>query len=190
MEYYPLMQIVRELIKTHNLARYKNMEDTLRKKIEAVCEDISVGKDLNLWQVTDRRDEGKNKPKRLFTEREKYMLLNNDELQTFLRNNSSKKELFEQAEKWNQPPDIDYGEDAEGYSYYGVSDTELRQMELDIMIEALFLRHFMPIDREQLLKDWELKRLTDGSMGSHTPESVEAVQRFQKRTCYYTEKKR
>lgn len=76
------------------------------------------------------------------------------------------------------------------YKYSGInyiSSEEMHEKKIEIMLEALFLKHFTPIDMKTLEKDWTLLRSLQP--GENTPETIETQKRFHSTACsaYYKE---
>lgn len=64
-----------------------------------------------------------------------------------------------------------------------VTSEELRQKKLELMIEALYLRYFEPIDEEMLRKDMVIKNLVEGT-SDHDADSERALERLKNHTAY------
>lgn len=71
----------------------------------------------------------------------------------------------------------------EDYDGIVTSSQELRLKKLEIMIEALFLRHFTPIDEELLRNDMTINSMVAGT-SDHTAKTVRACNRL-KNHAYY-----
>lgn len=72
------------------------------------------------------------------------------------------------------------------YQYYAVTHQELKEKKFEMMIEALFLKFFTPIDEEKLRDDMELRNMGGGM--DNTPETYAAYLRLQDPKNYYSEK--
>lgn len=87
-----------------------------------------------------------------------------------------------QPPEWFKPTDVDFIKDSGIYNY---DDLKLKKME--IMIEALFLKFFTPIDEQQLLFDMNYVAGHDYFAGDITPDDLKIKERYENK-AYYTEK--
>ena len=87
-----------------------------------------------------------------------------------------------QPPEWFKRTDVDFIKESGIYNY---DDVKLKKME--IMIEALFLKYFTPIDEEQLLFDMNYVAGRDYFAGDITPDDLKIKERYEKND-YYTER--
>ena len=83
--------------------------------------------------------------------------------------------------EWFKRTDLDFIKESGIYNY---GDVKLKKME--IMIEALFLKFFTPIDEEQLLFDMNYVAGHDYFAGDITPDDIKIKERYESND-YYTE---
>lgn len=202
--------------------QYGESKDSLRKKIQEVCEQIpskdEKGKISNLWKTSNDGKKGSN---HYFTETEKREIMKCPVLLNFFRDQYKKMvkeygeiegsdgdragvdesaynfmcrfreiQLFgEQAEEANQAnreyfTSRGYGDDP-GMIFHP-SEEELKQKKLEIMVEALFLRYYTPVDEEKLENDMTLARMGGGD--DNTPETLKAYRSLKNGANYYNER--
>lgn len=100
-----------------------------------------------------------------------------------LLNGPTAEDLFtpeEYAKMLQEEAEIYIKEDE--FEFYSREDAH--QEKLFLMVEALFLKFFTPIDEEQLWKDMNNKML-DGSLDIHfTPEIMKSIKRYNNKDYY------
>lgn len=87
-----------------------------------------------------------------------------------------------QPPEWFKRTDVEFIIDSGIYNY---DDLKLKKME--IMIEALFLKFFTPIDEQQLLFDMNYVAGHDYFAGDITPDDLKIKERYEN-NAYYTER--
>jgi len=205
--YIKLSEILDELNKTYHLEDSAINRDKLRKKVESVCKEIYIGNDQrNLWKKTlVLETEESKKPTHKFLPSEKQRLLDSVHLLEYLCQRSEKPELInakkreilnnaEIAKSLNKREEDflasvnmeDYQQELADYQNYSVSPEELRTKKMEIMLEALFLKFFTPINEELLKQDMEIINMGGGM--DNTAETVGAAKRLKEGKSYYKEK--
>lgn len=200
---YYMREIVNELLQQYYLGengidheyREKTREN-LRKKIKKICEQNKVN-GITLWERATVLSAGREKEDHIFTDSEKRWILHSSELQDYMLKRAKPEEYrrYQKAEELNQQ-DRDYFDalaeeqartGALNDGIYGPTAEQIRAKKLEIMIEALFLEIFTPIDEEQLVADLTAVYVADGT-GDHTPMDVAAMERLQDNRNYYKRK--
>lgn len=148
------------------LSQYYNPTDqdsaNLRKKVEAICKKIRVGK-TNLWEKA-KTLEG-NRARYYFDYKGQEMLLNSPELWAYINPRKVSQEEYEEYKRLSEQAAADStkyraaledgycGPDMEtdGRALIGIDEAHKKKIEL--MIEALYCLHFHPIDDAELYRD-------------------------------------
>ena len=198
MTKYTTKEILDELIEKYSLD--ENSRDALRKKITSICKQIDVGegkKMTNLWDKAKHLGKGKKKPEHWFTENEKQRIYNSPSFKTYMSKictTDEQKKKFEnevenerQAEQANQKEreyweTFDPKEFDNDYTHHGVTKEEVKQKKLEIMLEAVFLKFYEPIDEDLLESDMNTEYLTD-----YSADRIASKKRLEK-NAYYKEK--
>lgn len=204
IEYYTIQEIIQKIIDEYNLENSPSLRDSLRKKIISICKELRTGTDdKNIWEKSKILKENRKKPSHRFTASDKNTILTSPVLAQYLydkfpRNHKIKK-LLEYTIKANKLNEADYeyftsGAYEEDLKYIEerkcpdpISDKDVYQKKKDIMLEALFLKFFTPIDTDKLRKDMEIVALTEPM--ENTIETVQAQERLDNPSCYYKNKK-
>lgn len=209
--YYYLGGILDELIETYylipqNAHREKKAQirDTLFRTIKSICADLAAdpggkGKE-SLWKKTEITKGESSKPQHLFSAEDKQRLLESERLKNYLYKRCTQKEQLsrdtEEQRKYEQIAEAqnkaaihavdeiragEYVEElCEGVL---VTSEELRQKKLELMIEALYLRYFEPIDEKKLREDMVVKNLVEGT-NDHDADSERALERLKNHAAY------
>lgn len=206
-------KIIDEIINKFELDEKMCDRETLRKKLTAVCKQISAVKNgvaTNLWDKSSIRFDGQNKTQHIFNETEKNVILNHSEIKAYIFKNFSvnskeleqrlkqevaeEKELKKEADKLNKQNtkldnlselDIDeYDELEDLTASYFYSREEAHQEKMFMMIEALFLKHFTPIDEELLWNDMNVVPLLASTNTDFTVEQMRAIKRYENKDYY------
>lgn len=185
----PMRKIIDEIIERYDFDEGLVDRTLIVKKIKKLClkEPITQkGVTSNLWECSNV---GKNK-EHLFTSEERKMLVTHYDLCTYLlscsfRNSGEKNkektdkklnaviELHDKVQKRIENETqalIELNEYSNEIMTF-CSFEEVQKKKHDIMIEALFLRYFKPIDEELLFDDMETKASISGT--NYTDVNVE-----------------
>lgn len=205
MEIYSVSEIKKELKERYSLD--DTYMETLGKAIQRYCEKIPVtvgGKSTNLWDKIGKRSPGKKNTSRCFTEEDKIRLLANWEFQQYLCNISGNEalkthlakrlEARKRAEELNRAEaefwataDVDkLRQEETDNTVCLVSEEEFRQKKIEMMLEALFLKYFTPIDERKLMADMVCRSM--GGSVDNTWETELARERLQDGRNYYSER--
>ncbi len=202
---YTISDIMDDLLREYYIVN-EGDTDALRKAIQRVCEKITIGK-VNLWEKSTKYKDGAKKPYHEFDEYERDLILASPKIHSYVYRHKSPKEQTEYDEAEQQAvaeseaeqqalesgkmiADLQEAEDGNPDPLY-ISDTELQNKKLMLMVEALYLRDFEPIDDEELRSDMRLAGMWQGS--DVTPDGVLAKMRLKqgsKRYCRPTGKKK
>jgi len=204
------MEIIKRLEEKYGIEFTEEQSAALRKKLIVICKKIPAiltdedGKSRasNLWEASVC-PHGK-RPDHYFTEREVTQVLNSAELDRYMKvyvlSNSDQsikyRELEKESEALNEKYPQFMAEDLEhalsmreaGENPFSVSYQEARQKAFEIMLEALFLRYFTPIDIELLRSDMEISAVMQSVPDQYTPETLAACKRLMDYTNYYKPK--
>ncbi len=207
-------KLIDEIIKKFELEDEPYNRSNIRKKLSVICKRIPAvknGLNTNLWDKTRIKFDGRKKAEHFFSEAEKNVVLNHPDLKAYILKNLSvksneleqrlakevkeEKELKKEADKLNKKnaeldelpeTDIvdsdDFDEDLTASYFY--SREEAHQEKLFMMVEALFLKHFTPIDEELLWKDMNKMPLLASTNTDFTPEIMKAIKRFENKDYY------
>lgn len=172
------------------------------------------GKEISLWDKSRTVPDGHKKAEHFFTANETEYILNHHELKKYVVNNLSlnsdklreklnketeekekyiraakqrnayNKKLTEQAEE-----SVKYDYDPFSKPHYSVegdfyTQEQAHQEKLFMMVEALFLKYFTPIDEQQLFEDMNLYPYSASDGTDFTPEEMEAFERYEKKAYY------
>ena len=155
---------------------------------------------MNLWEKSTKYKDGAKKPYHEFDELERDLILSSPQIHKYVYRHKSPKEqeAYEEAEKqaeWENNAEqraLESGEriaefqelESENPDPLYISETELQNKKLMLMVEALYLRDFEPIDEEELRSDMRLAGMWQGS--DVTPDCVLArihLRQGSKRYC-------
>lgn len=209
--YYYLGGILDELIEKYYLIpqdahreKKAQIRDTLFRTIKSICTDLAADPGSkskeSLWKKTEITRGESSKPQHLFSAEDKQRLLESERLKNYLYKRCTQKEQLsrdtEEQRKYEQIAEAqnkaairavdeiragEYVEElCEGVL---VTSEELRKKKLELMIEALYLRYFEPIDEEMLRKDMVIKNLVEGT-SDHDADSERALGRLENHTAY------
>lgn len=201
---YSLRRIIDELMTKYypndSVEFRQRTRETLRKKIKSIAKSTNIN-GVCIWQRATVWPAGHKKEEHIFTSTEKMRLLESQELKNYLLKTAQpeiyqeQNRLQKKAEELNEE-DRDYFDaladeqartGALNDGIYGPTAEQIRVKKLEIMIEALFLEIFTPIDEEQLVADLTAVYVADGT-GDHTPMDVAAMERLQNSANYYKRK--
>ena len=201
---YETGEVVDAVIKTYQLKKSIIDRETTIKKIHAICKSISVGTGRNrttLFEKSKYIPKGKKATRHRFTENEKKQILNSTDMKIYIlkilkKNPNATNELahvkallkheVELAEKAEQLNDLQRDmyaeiaptqEDNDTVYFYSMEDVKNKKME--IMLEALYLKFFEPIDEELLHMDMETKALVAGTT-DNSAETMASIYRLEK----------
>ena len=195
---YTLSDIMDDLLREYFVVN-EGDTDALRKAVQRVCEKISIG-GVDLWKKSTKYKDGAKKPYHEFDEYERDLILTSPQIHRYVYRHKSPKEQpeYDEAEKQAKMEskaeqqalesgkviaDLQEAENENPDPVY-ISDAELQNKKLMLMVEALYLQQFEPIDEEELLDDMRLAGMWQGD--DVTPESVLAKIRLRqgsKRYC-------
>lgn len=205
---YKLSEVVELIAKEYKFELNDGTIEKLKKKIKSICEDIKIETKGNdgqliktpLWQVSKRGQNSRGD--HFFTYEELQMILASEALYDYIQNNvrpieyaerlKKDKELAEQwttaarADSCTKPFEIPSNLSATVHS--SVKEEDLEKKKFKIMIEALFLRYFTPVDMDLLRSDMELVDCDSGT-DEYTPKFVAAYNRLKNNCGYYEELK-
>lgn len=201
MRKYSTLQIANDVILRYSEGKLSvptGEADRIRKVLERICKQTIATGRTTLWEKSTVKT-GKA-IRHEFSEHEKEMLMQSPELLKYLlsheRDYPKAKELLENIEEAERQNNIarQYVEEksseegaVQNEEEFGVSGRDLRSAKLMMMVEALFLQYFTPIDMTKLEEDLELYKL--GAGGTSTPETVAAEKRLMDFLNYCTPKK-
>lgn len=206
-------KIIDEILKKFELENEPYTRGNLRKKITSISKEIPAiknGMHTNLWDKTRIQLDGRNKAEHIFNEKEKNTILNHHELKSYIlkylsvnseeleqrlkQEVAEEKELKKEADKLNKQNtkldnlselDIDeYDELEDLTASYFYSREEAHQEKMFMMIEALFLKHFTPIDEELLWNDMNVVPLLASTNTDFTVEQMRAIKRYENKDYY------
>lgn len=178
---------------------------------------IKNGRQTDLWEKSRILPKGYKKAKHLFSVKERRQIVNSASLKEYILKNiaefapevkekiteetNRRKELIKAANDLNKRNsmyeklhDIDkivedsYIDDNEYDEFDFVSREEAHREKLFMMVEALFLEHFTPIDEELLWKDMNRMPLLASTNTDFTTEIMESIKRYENKD-YYRRKK-
>ena len=177
---YTAYELEEELIDRFSLEDTAEFRDRFRKKIKSVCEKIQIKTDdgqINLWEYSEEEIEGKKRHIHMFSEYEKKLVFNSTALRKYLYKYSSdeswKREYEKEIQSTKEVEEMrkrerefyeeinwdEYAQELNAYQHYGVSGEDLFKKKIILMIEALFLKYFTPIDEDRLQEDMETSNL-------------------------------
>lgn len=199
------LEVASQFISKFGLSGPK-IQDGIRKKIERVCQKILSTKDgraTNLWDASATEyaseENGKKFYRHFFSEADVERMLQNKELLLYLYKRASEEgqkilqekiDLIAEAERREN----EYHEYLANLDHdalrksdeltLSVSAAQVREREMYIMLEALFLRHFTPLDREQLITDMCEAQL------EYTTEYINIIESLKRleENAYYSKK--
>lgn len=198
----PLPAIVSEFVSLLKVKETKAEKKAIKAAILRFCNKPQVVEAVgNLLEKSAVYTPDGTMKQHLFTEDEWEFLMTSQELvfgliknrvsdnqkeeikAAWLEQNENKIEAARaRAEQWRFDP-VEDGPDDDFF----VTDEELRRMKMEIMIEALFLRCFTPIDEDQLRAD--MREMKMAPWTEITEQTVEARKRLEKnRSKYYKER--
>ena len=203
---FKISDVMKSVAKKYRFEENGSNEERLKKKIKDICEKKEVetrggnGQLIRapLWQVSKRGENSRGD--HLFTYEELRIILTSEALYEYIQNNIKPLECSEQfkkdkelAEKWTTAAREDFDaepfEIPEGFSVPGlIKEEDLEKKKFQIMIEALFLRYFTPVDMDLLRSDMELVGGFSWA-DDYTPELVAAHRRLTTNCGYYEERK-
>lgn len=208
---YSAQQVAKEAMLRYAAGATINKDDidTVRKALERICKKIMIysgdseggQRYINLWEKATTKN-GKA-TRYIFTERDKELAISSYEMIKYLSQWQNSESVYpsavdimnniEEAERQNNIARqyVEEKSSEEGTvqneEEFGVSGRDLRSAKLMMMVEALFLQYFTPIDMVKLEEDLELYKL--GAGGTSTPETVAAEKRLMDFLNYCTPKK-
>ena len=186
-------------------------KDTFKKTVENYCKKTKIvysiptnngmlNKETNLFECTKTNPEKKESAHLFNISHLETLLLNEEFRQNCLMKNTTDKEYVEErikeelkhkivSQERNEYEAIfNYADSMNNtYNPFFVSDDELKRKKFEMMIEALFLEHFNPIDEDKLREDMELRNIGQSEM-DYRNDTFEATQRLKDATNYYTRK--
>lgn len=203
-----ITKIVERIKRKYKLEIDENEQNSLIKKLKSISKMIPAKTtDQNGESIMTNLFEASvclqgERPDHYFTEHEVTLLINHPELNKYIKKNllldETKKAEYEEFEKkaksWNQKyfkyreEDLEYTIKMrelyeQGYPYGEdpnfVPYERARRKALEIMLEALFLRYFEPIDIENLRKDMEIRSSMDDAEGEYTVEMAVVYSRLE-----------
>ena len=199
---YTLSDIMDDLLREYFVVN-EGDTDALRKAIQRVCKKISVG-GVDLWEKSTKYKDGAKKPYHEFDEYERDLILTSPKIHSYVYRHKSPKEQteYDEAEKQAKMESgaeqqaLESGEVIAGLKEMEngnpdpvyISDTELQNKKLMLMVEALYLRDFELIDEEELLDDMRLAGMWQGD--DVTPDCVLAKMRLKQGSKRYCKKRR
>ena len=188
---------------------------SFKKTVENYCKKTNVGyhiptengmihKETNLFECTKTNPENEKSAHVFNISHLETLLLNEEFCQNCLMKNTTDKEYVEErikeelehkivSQERNEnasiyEASINYAEIKDNsYNPFFVSDDELKRKKFEIMIEALFLEHFNPIDEDKLREDMELRNIGQSEM-DYRSDTFQATKRLEDTTNYYTRK--
>lgn len=199
-ENYNAIAIAREIMQMYDLGKIsaESVEDTLRHKVESICRKLTViveNQQIDLWTKSERM-EGDRK-RHYFSKEERNRIITSPELLEYLT-----KQLFddatitaynkakEEAEKANEQyeeimSELQYS--ASEYIEVDVTDEDVKKKKFEMMIEAIFLKFFTPIDEKKLKRDMQMSYVPSGA--DITTDMLMARDRLTNGLNYYQPKK-
>lgn len=198
--YYSLSDIMDELLSEYASIGQKD-RDNLRKKIEKVCRGIKVG-DTDLWDKSAVLKEGGKKSRHKFSPDEKRRILISDELFKYVLKHKSSEEYEEYVEAEKAAAKAIEGErvflESEGYGetmesipdggHTRIDPKVLEEKKCYLMLEALYLKFFEPIDTDKLEADIVLRDMWNGL--DITAQNMIAYKHLQLGSAYYCKEKK
>ena len=194
---YTLSDIMDDLLREYFVVN-EGDTDALRKAVQRVCEKMPAGK-VNLWEKSTKYKDGAKKPYHEFNEHERDLILTSPQIHSYVYRHKSPKEQaeYDEAEKQAKMESesvqqaLESGEmivalkelENENHDPLYISDTELQSKKLMLMVEALYLQQFEPIDEEELRGDMRLAGMWQGS--DVTPDCVLARLHLQQGSKHY-----
>lgn len=196
---YSTTDVIKALADKYDFLLDKDAHGRLRKKLERVCKDIMVaveesGEEISLWDASkvsrgERLDH-------FFTHEGLQILLNNPEIEAYIKKqiwDERKIEKYHKAQEKNEQfrtflgsfdPAKYYHELEDGPT--GLSQREIENKRLQIMIEAIFFQFYKSFNTELLTADmWEVATVNEGE---ETIQSIEARERLENPIKGYCEK--
>lgn len=194
---YTLSDIMADLLREYYIVN-EGDTDALRKAVQRVCEKIPAGK-VNLWEKSTKYKDGAKKPYHEFNEYERDLILASPKIHSYVYRHKSPKEQteYDEAEKQAKMEskaeqqalesgkviaDLQEAENENPDPVY-ISDAELQNKKLMLMVEALYLQQFEPINDEELRSDMRLAGMWQGS--DVTPDCVLAKMRLKQGSRRY-----
>lgn len=189
-ELYPLSAVMDKILIKYEIKSTPEKLMRLRKAVERFC------KETNIWD-THKIQRGKRED-HFFAEEELRMIVYSQKIHDYVIKNllepeQSKriKRLEDEADKLTEIQqqawtDMEMEDTLNSGYHTVVSPEEVRSKKLEIMIEALFLRYFTPVDMEKLKEDMEEVAYSDS--GDIWPETIAAMERLADGRNYYKEK--
>lgn len=194
---YTLSDIMDDLLREYFVVN-EGDTDALRKAIQRVCEKIPAGK-VNLWEKSTKYKDGAKKPYHEFDACERDLILSSPQIHSYVYRHKSPKEQaeYDEAEKQAKMEskaeqqalesgkviaDLQEAENENPDPVY-ISDAELQNKKLMLMVEALYLQQFEPINDEELRSDMRLAGMWQGS--DVTPDCVLAKMRLKQGSRRY-----
>lgn len=198
---YNTQAIIDEILEKCGMENNPYVRDSIRQKLTAVCKTIPAvrnGENVSLWEKSRFVPAGNKKAGHFFTEEEKNIILSHPALKAYIGKYSSgetageQEQLAAEAELLNifnaqldNLPEADGtgGEENLAASCFYTRE-EAHFEKLFLMVEALFLQHFTPIDEELLWNDMNKLPLLASTNTDFTPEIIKAIKRFKKKDYY------
>ena len=194
---YTLSDIMDDLLREYFVVN-EGDTDALRKAIQRVCKKISVG-GVDLWKKSTKYKDGAKKPYHEFDACERDLILSSPQIHSYVYRHKSPKEQaeYDEAEKQAKMEskaeqqalesgkviaDLQEAENENPDPVY-ISDAELQNKKLMLMVEALYLQQFEPINDEELRSDMRLAGMWQGS--DVTPDCVLAKMRLKQGSRRY-----
>lgn len=192
------------------LEKRQKMRDENKNRIELLCKvikrramKISCDEGESLWKATLKKEpekKGSGKEKHVFSIAQKCLLLEDIGLMRYLcdssrfQDNEKIKELKKNTEEAGERNKearrklkCEEAEPWDLFDYYETSE-EQRTLELIlVMVEALFLEKFEPIDKEMFFSDLEIGSNKYGD--EYTPEIIAAEKRLRNGVKAYVKRR-
>ncbi|MGN1420389.1 MAG: hypothetical protein ACI4XC_02600 [Eubacterium sp.] len=174
---------------------------------------VKNGKHTDLWDKSRVLPKGQKKAKHLFNKNERNHIVHSVALKEYILKNIAefspqvkekiveetdrRKELKKAADELNKrnlmyelidnnEPEFEdvyiYDDEYEELGF--VSREEAHREKLFLMVEALFLERFTPIDEDLLWKDMNRMPLLASTNTDFTPEIMESIQRYERKDYY------
>lgn len=200
--HYDMNGLLDYFIKAYYLEDNDAFRATFKKKILDTCKNIKIqvsGEAVSLLDKSAPKKTDIKRRKYIFTESEKELL--RSKLLNYMYERSQKKELLkEQIEAEKNADEMNKKEEEFMHKHYTEQESdeddspsfpsfeEFRFKKFEIMLEAIYLKFFTPINENKLWDDMALVASVAGTT-DHTPESEAAFIRLKNPSIYYTEKK-
>lgn len=208
IEYQDLPSIINELCDKYNLKESRTSKQAIRDKIIRICESITVklgDEKTNLLDIINRPELKQGNAVYYFNKDEKRCLIESDDLRKYLYKQCAVQKIgtpftrafvrdYENEEKDNADAELSNQryeylagtDEFDSYEGTDVSLIELKQKKSEIMLEALFLKFFEPVDEELLKRD--MRARNKGGGNENTKEAIAAYERLKDNSNYYNKR--